>query len=455
MRQFPHNFLWGAATAAYQVEGAASEDGRGLSIWDTFSHTPGKTDNGDTGDVACDMYHRYPADVALMKGLGIKAFRLSISWSRLFPNGDEVREERGFAFYDNLINELLSQGITPYITLYHWDLPQALEDKGGWRSRETVAAFGKYAAAVAEHFGDRVKHFAPINEPWCVAWLGHGLGVHAPGISDRPTAFKVAHHTVIAHATAVNAMRAVRSDLKIGPVLNQANYPADDQSDPNQAHASAILDAVQNRWWMDAIFYGKYPQILVDEFGEEFLDAILPGDMELAQTKNDWLGINYYFDTRVGASDSAKTVEFDNSAFLGLTIDSTPRGDLTDMGWPITPEGLTNMLVRWKNEFGNRVPQIFITENGCAYPDGPDASGKINDLRRISYLDKHLNALLDAIGQGVNLGGYFQWSLLDNFEWSLGYQKRFGIVFVDYESQKRTPKESAYWYSNVIKDNSL
>lgn len=455
MRQLPHNFLWGAATAAYQVEGAASEDGRGLSIWDTFSHTPGKTDNGDTGDVACDMYHRYPADVALMKGLGIKAFRLSISWSRLFPNGDEVREERGFAFYDNLINELLSQGITPYITLYHWDLPQALEDKGGWRSRETVAAFGKYAAAVAEHFGDRVKHFAPINEPWCVAWLGHGLGVHAPGISDRPTAFKVAHHTVIAHATAVNAMRAVRSDLKIGPVLNQANYPADDPSDPNQAHASAILDAVQNRWWMDAIFYGKYPQILVDEFGEEFLDAILPGDMELAQTKNDWLGINYYFDTRVGASDSAKTVEFDNSAFLGLTIDSTPKGDLTDMGWPITPEGLTNMLVRWKNEFGNRVPQIFITENGCAYPDGPDASGKINDLRRISYLDKHLNALLDAIDQGVNLGGYFQWSLLDNFEWSLGYQKRFGIVFVDYETQQRTPKESAHWYSQVIHNNGL
>jgi len=455
MRQFPNNFLWGAATAAYQVEGAASEDGRGLSIWDTFSHTPGKTDNGDTGDVACDMYHRYPADVALMKDLGIKAFRLSISWSRLFPNGDEVREERGFAFYDNLINNLLSQGITPYITLYHWDLPHALEDKGGWRSRETVNAFGKYAAAVAEHFGDRVKHFAPINEPWCVAWLGHGLGVHAPGISDRPTAFKVAHHTVIAHATAVNAMRAVRSDLKIGPVLNQANYPADDPTDPVQAHASAILDAVQNRWWMDAIFYGKYPQILVDEFGEEFLDAILPGDMELAQTKNDWLGINYYFDTRVGASDSAKTVEFDNSAFLGLTIDSTPKGELTDMGWPITPEGLTKMLVRWQEEFGSRLPQVFITENGCAYPDGPDATGKINDQRRISYLDKHLNALLDAIDQGVNLGGYFQWSLLDNFEWSLGYQKRFGIVFVDYATQQRTPKESAHWYSRVISQNGL
>ena len=455
MRNFPTNFLWGAATAAYQVEGAAAEDGRGLSIWDTFSHTPGKTDNGDSGDVACDMFHRYPADIEIMHGLGIKGYRLSISWSRLFPNGDEVREERGFAFYDNLINNLLAQGITPYITLYHWDLPQALEDKGGWRSRETVAAFGKYAAAVAAHFGDRVKHFAPINEPWCVAWLGHGLGVHAPGISDRATAFKVAHHTVIAHATAVNAMRAVRSDLKIGPVLNQANYPADDPSDPVQAHASAILDAVQNRWWMDAIFYGKYPEILVEEFGSEFLDAILPGDMELAQTPNDWLGINYYFDTRVGASDSAKTVEFDNSALLGLTIDSTPVGELTDMGWPITPAGLSGMLVRWHKEFGERLPQIFITENGCAYPDGPDQNGKINDQRRISYLDKHLNALLDAIAQGVNIGGYFQWSLLDNFEWSLGYQKRFGIVHVDYNTQKRTPKESAHWYSEVIKANAL
>ena len=455
MRNFPTNFLWGAATAAYQVEGAAAEDGRGLSIWDTFSHTPGKTDNGDSGDVACDMYHRYPADIEIMHGLGIKGYRLSISWSRLFPNGDEVREERGFAFYDNLINNLLAQGITPYITLYHWDLPQALEDKGGWRSRETVAAFGKYAAAVAAHFGDRVKHFAPINEPWCVAWLGHGLGVHAPGLSDRSTAFKVAHHTVIAHATAVNAMRAVRSDLKIGPVLNQANYPADDPSDPVQAHASAILDAVQNRWWMDAIFYGKYPEILVEEFGSEFLDAILPGDMELAQTPNDWLGINYYFDTRVGASDSAKTVEFDNSALLGLTIDSTPVGELTDMGWPITPAGLSGMLVRWHKEFGERLPQIFITENGCAYPDGPDQNGKINDQRRISYLDKHLNALLDAIAQGVNIGGYFQWSLLDNFEWSLGYQKRFGIVHVDYNTQKRTPKESAHWYSEVIKANAL
>lgn len=455
MRNFPDNFLWGAATAAYQVEGAATEDGRGASIWDTFSHTPGKTELGDTGDIACDMYHRYPTDILMMQGLGLKGFRLSISWSRLFPNGDEVREERGFAFYDKLVNELIASGITPYITLYHWDLPQALEDKGGWRNRDTVTAFGKYAAAVAKHFGDRVKHFAPINEPWCVAWLGHGLGVHAPGISDRSTAFKVAHHTVIAHATAVNAMRAVRDDLKIGPVLNQANYPADDLNNPALVRASQILDAVQNRWWMDAIFYGKYPQILVDEFGDEFLDAILPGDMELAQTKNDWLGLNYYFDTRVGASDEAKPVRHDNSALLGLTIDSTPKGELTDMGWPITPEGLTNLLVRWNKEFKNRLPQIFITENGCAYPDGPDAHGVVNDERRINYLSKHLDAILDAITQGVDVGGYFQWSLLDNFEWSLGYQKRFGIVYVDYGTQQRIPKESAHWYSAVINANGL
>ena len=455
MRNFPEGFLWGAATSAYQVEGAAATDGRGPSIWDTFSHTPGKTDNADTGDVACDMYHRYPSDIALMQELGIKGYRLSLSWSRLFPNGDEVREERGFEFYDNLVNGLIAAGITPSMTLYHWDLPQALEDKGGWRNRETITAFGKYAAAVAEHFGDRIKYFSTLNEPFCVAWLGHGLGVHAPGIADRATAFKVAHHTVLAHATAVNAMRAVRDDLLIAPVLNHANYPADDPADPAQARAADILDAVQNRWWMDAIFHGKYPQILIDEYGDEFLDSILPGDMELAQTKIDWLGVNYYFDTRVGASDSAKAIAFDVSAVLGLTIDSTPSGDLTDMGWPISPSGLSNLLIRWENELGDQLPPIFITENGCAYPDGPDSTGRIRDDRRISYLDQHLNAVLDAISTGVNVAGYFQWSLMDNFEWSLGYAKRFGIIYVDFHTLERTLKDSAHWYANVIKDNSL
>lgn len=458
MTTFPANFLWGAATAAYQVEGAATEDGRGPSIWDTFSHTPGTTLNGDTGDVACDHYHRYPEDIENMKKIGVKAYRLSFSWSRLFPQGDDVREERGFTFYDKLIDSLLAAGITPYVTLYHWDLPQALEDKGGWRSRETIDAFGKYAAAVAEHFGDRVKHFAPINEPWCVAWLGHGLGVHAPGVADRATAFKVAHHTVLAHATAVRSMRAVRSDLKIGPVVNHANYPADDLSDADLVRSSEILDAVQNRWWMDAMFTGTYPQILIDIYGAEVTDPILPGDMELAKIDNDWLGINYYFDTRVGKSDSSKLVQFDNSALLGLVVDSVPvqpAEELTDMGWPITPAGLTSLLVRWTKEFGPAIPPIFITENGCAYGDGPGADGAVHDQRRIDYLRAHLNALAEAISQGVNVGGYFQWSLMDNFEWSLGYAKRFGIIYVDYVTQKRTLKDSALWYSHVIKANSL
>jgi beta-glucosidase len=458
VKKFPDNFLWGAATAAYQVEGGAAEDGRGASIWDTFSHTPGNTLNGDTGDVACDHYHRYPQDIELMKEIGIKVYRLSFSWSRMFPAGDTVREERGFAFYDSLINSLLAAGITPYVTLYHWDLPQALEDKGGWRSRETIDAFAYYAAEVAKHFGDRVKHFAPINEPWCVAWLGHGLGVHAPGVKDRATAFKVAHHTVLAHAAAARAMRAVRSDLKIGPVVNHANYPADDLNDPELVRASEILDAVQNRWWMEAMFDGAYPQILIETYGSEITDAILPGDMELAKIESDWLGINYYFDTRVGKSDSSKPVQFDNSALLGLVVDSVPVQpveELTDMGWPITPAGLTNLLVRWSKQFSGVIPPIFITENGCAYGDGPGADGAVHDQRRIDYLAAHLAAMHDAISQGVVMGGYFQWSLMDNFEWSLGYEKRFGIIHVDYVTQKRTLKDSARWYSGVIAANSL
>lgn len=453
MATFPKDFLWGAATAAYQVEGAANIDGRGPSIWDTFSHAPGNTLNGDTGDVACDHYHRYPEDVALMKKIGLQGYRFSFSWSRLFPNGDLVKNQKGFDFYDKLINEIESAGITPLSTLYHWDLPQTLQDKGGWVNRETVDRFGEYAAAVAQHFGDRIKNIAPINEPWCVAWLGHGLGVHAPGHKDRKEVWAAAHHTVIAHATAMNAMRAVRGDIKIGPVINQANYPADDPSDPYLAHASDLMDAMQNRWWMDAFMRGSYPKVLLEEFGDEILPVIKDGDMELARTKNDWLGINFYFDTRIGKADVANPVQFDPSTVLGLTIDSTPKGELTDMGWPLTPQGLKNLMVRWHKEYGSALPDIYITENGVAYPDGPDANGEIKDERRIRYLQTHLSALSEAIAEGAPVKGYFQWSLLDNFEWSLGYAKRFGIVHVDYATQERRLKDSAKWYSEVIKSN--
>jgi len=461
---FPSDFRWGAATAAYQIEGAAYEDGRGLSIWDTFCKIPGKVHNGESGDIACDHYHRFVEDIALMKSLGLKNYRLSLSWPRLFPNGDEVREERGFAFYDQLINTLLTAGITPLVTLYHWDLPQALEDKGGWVNRATVDAFGKYASAVAEHFGDRVKAFSPINEPWVVAWLGYGIGYHAPGRSSRAEAFAAAHHTVIAHATAANAMRAVRTDLKIGPVLNQGNYIADDPTDANLTHMRDFFDAYHNRFWIDAFFHGRYPAILMEKCGEDLSSVIRPGDMELAQVKNDFLGINYYNDSRVGLAKektetaTSKTLETDDAprdlpALFGFTVDGEYPGEKTDMGWPITPDGLRNLLVRWKTELGDRCPDLYVTENGCAYGDEPGADGQVHDEKRITYLKAHISSIAKAIEQGAPVKGYYQWSFMDNFEWALGYAKRFGLVHVDYKTQKRTPKDSANWYAEVIATN--
>ena len=450
MANFPSDFRWGAATAAYQIEGGAREGGRGLSIWDTFSHTPGKTANGDTGDVACDHYHLWESDIAMMKGLGLKHYRMSLSWSRLFPNGDGVRNEEGFKFYDNLINGLIAAGIQPLVTLYHWDLPQALQEKGGWENREIIEDFGKYAAAVAEHFGDRVKNFSPINEPWCVAWLGYGIGVFAPGFRDRAKAFRVAHHTVMAHATSVKVMKEVRSDLKIGPVINQSNYVPDDGNNPELVYAADVMDAQGNRWWTDAFFHGKYPEVLIKEFGSEVTDAILPGDMELAAINNDFVGLNFYNDQRIGVAEPDAEGWYDISALFGLKINTKHEGELTDMGWPITPHGLKNLLLRWKRELGEHCPDFYITENGCAYPEQPDADGNVKDDRRISYLNKHLNAVAEAIAEGAPVKGYYQWSLMDNYEWAMGYEKRFGIVHVDYATQKRTLKDSAKWYAQVI-----
>ena len=453
MATFPEDFLWGAATSSYQIEGAANEDGRGPSIWDTFCKTPGKVAKGDTGDVANDHYHRYPEDIAIMKELGLQGYRFSFAWPRMFPKGDGVREERGFDFYDRLIDGLLEAGIEPLATLYHWDLPQALQDKGGWVNRDIVHHFADYSTAVVERFGDRVKKFSPINEPWVVAWLGHGIGIHAPGILDRRSAFAAAHHTVLAHAASTNAMRAVRGDILTGPVLNQTNYVADDINDPIQAHAAAIGDAHQNRFWMDAIMHGTYPQILIDTYGDELTSVIKDGDMQAAMVKNDFIGINYYFDNRIGASLGGKPEWHSISGLFDLDIDETPRGPLTDMGWPLTPHGLENLLVRWHKEHGDKLPPLYITENGVAYDDGPDASGHVADQRRIDYLQTHLKAVSNAIAQGSPVKGYYQWSLMDNFEWALGYDKRFGIVHVDFETQKRIIKDSGLWYRDQIKNN--
>ena len=453
MATFPQDFIWGAATSSYQIEGAAKIDGRGPSIWDTFCHTPGKVAKGDTGDVANDHYHRYLEDIAIMKELGLKGYRFSFAWPRMFPNGDAVREERGFAFYDRLIDAILEAGIEPLATLYHWDLPQALQDKGGWENREILKPFAEYSAAVVERFGDRVKKFSPINEPWVVAWLGNGIGIHAPGKHDRKIAFTVAHHTVLAHVASTKAMRAVRSDILTGPVLNQANSVAADPHDPVQKHALAIADAHQNTFWMDAFMKGSYPKILLDEFGDELKPVIQDGDLESATIKNDFIGINYYFDNYIKRSQGGENQWHSIAGLFGLDIDEAAPGPLTDMGWPITPNGLKNLLVRWHKEYGSALPDLYITENGVAYDEGVSADGKCHDQRRIDYLQQHLATVADAIAEGSPVKGYYQWSLMDNFEWALGYDKRFGIVHVDFDTQKRTIKDSGYWYKETIRTN--
>ena len=452
---FPDGFLWGAATASYQVEGAATEDGRGPSIWDTFSHTPGRVLNGDTGDVACDHYHRWPEDLGLLREIGVRAYRFSFAWPRLIPAGTGAREPRGFAFYDRLIDSLLEAGIEPVATLYHWDLPQPLQDAGGWPSRAVLDPFEEYVRAVGEHFGDRVKRFAPINEPWVVSWLGYGTGVHAPGVADLGQAIAAAHHTVVAHNRATRALHEVVPGALVGPVLNQALPDVDDISDPFQVRAAAVQDMNQNLFWMEAILRGRYPDIAYEVYGDRLASVVQPGDLEVQPI--EWLGINFYFNARIGHQlTNPVDQQYDIvGALVGGVPENAPVGPTTDMGWPITPQGIGDLLVRWTREYGDVLPQMFITENGCAYDDGPDADGRVRDTRRIDYLRAHIASIGDAIDRGANVGGYFQWSLLDNFEWALGYAKRFGLVHVDYTTQHRTLKDSAHWYADVIRRNGL
>ncbi len=452
---FPDGFLWGAATASYQVEGAATEDGRGPSIWDTFSHTPGRVLNGDTGDVACDHYHRWPEDLGLLREIGVRAYRFSFAWPRLIPAGTGALEPRGFAFYDRLIDGLLEAGIEPVATLYHWDLPQPLQDAGGWPSRSVLEPFEAYVRAVGEHFGDRVKRFAPINEPWVVSWLGYGTGVHAPGIADIGQAVAAAHHTVVAHNRATRALREVVPGALIGPVLNQALPDVDDISDPFQQRAAAVQDMNQNLFWMESILRGRYPELAYEVYGDHLASVVQPGDLDVQPI--DWLGINFYFNARIGHRlPNPVDQQYDIvGALIGGVPENAPVGPTTDMGWPITPQGIGDLLVRWTREYADLLPQMFITENGCAYDDGPDADGRVRDTRRIDYLRAHLASVGDAIDRGADVGGYFQWSLLDNFEWALGYAKRFGLVHVDYATQRRTLKDSARWYADVIARNAL
>lgn len=448
---FPESFLFGVATSAYQIEGAVDEDGRGRSIWDTFCRVPGAVAGGESGSMADDHYHRWAEDIDLMAGLGVQAYRFSVAWPRLFPDGGTEREPRGFAFYDRLIDSLLARGIEPFLTLYHWDLPQALQDKGGWASREVLARFADYAGAVAEAFGDRVRSFAPINEPWVVAWLGYGLGVHAPGISDVRGAIAAAHHTVVAHARAAEAIRAERPDASVGPVLNQSLPDVDDISDPFQMQAARAFDATMNTFWMEALLRGQYPAEVWDTYGRGLEDVVRDGDLE--PVVNDWLGINYYFNARIGhevpPGHPTRVRVIDEVA--GINAEGRSLGQVTDMGWQVTPQGIGDLVMRWTREYGDDLPPLYITENGMASADVLTPEGAVHDRQRIDYLNDHLLSLRSAIERGADVRGYFQWSFLDNFEWAMGYAKRFGIVHVDYATQRRTAKDSALWYREVIR----
>lgn len=445
--QFPAGFVWGAATASYQVEGAWNEDGKGPSIWDTFSRAPGNVANGDTGDIADDHYHRWQDDVALMKALGLKAYRFSIAWPRVLPEGEGDINERGLDFYDRLVDALCAAGIQPFATLYHWDLPQALQEKGGWGNRAIVDRFTQYTEAVAQRLGDRVKHWITLNEPHVFAYMGHYYGRHAPGLRSLQTANQVAHNALVSHGQAVLVLRGLWPDAQAGITLNLSlSYPASNM--PADRQAARTGDGLLNRWFLDPIFGRGYPEDMLRFYGDA-APAIEPGDMEIIATPVDFLGVNYY-SNRFARSVSADTNPFGVGT---LTADEMIAAgyEVTEMGWPVMPDGLRELLVGLQRQY--HPPAIYITENGAAFADQV-SDGAVHDERRVKYLKEHFEAARRAISEGVPLRGYFVWSLLDNFEWAHGYNKRFGIVFVDYQTQQRIPKDSAMYLQRVIRENA-
>ncbi|MFV0126565.1 GH1 family beta-glucosidase [Streptomyces sp. HMX112] len=462
-RRFPPGFLWGAATAAYQIEGAAAEDGRTPSIWDTFARTPGKVFQGHTGDVAVDHYHRYRDDVKLMAGLGLTAYRFSVSWSRVQPTGRGPAVQRGLDFYRRLVDELLDAGVQPLVTLYHWDLPQELEDAGGWPHRATAERFGEYARLVADALGDRVGRWTTLNEPWCSAFLGYGSGVHAPGHTDPVAALRAAHHLNLGHGLAVRALRAaLPSGAEVGVSLNlhQLRPLAGTAEDLT---AVRRIDAVGNRVWLGPMLDGAYPQdLLEDTAGLTDWSFVRPGDLSAIHQPLDFLGVNYYTPTVVSAVPDGAPVTRDDGHGAGafspwpgaddVAFHQAP-GERTAMGWSVDPSGLYDLLTRLAGE--HPALPLLITENGAAYEDEVAADGSVHDPERIAYLHGHLEAVHRAMTDGADVRGYFLWSLMDNFEWAYGYAKRFGAVHVDYGTLRRTPKSSAHWYARVARSGEL
>ncbi len=429
--QFPPGFTWGTATSAYQIEGAAALDGRAPSVWDTFCRRPGAVVDGGHGDVACDHYHRWAQDLDLMFALGLQAYRFSVAWPRVQPDGSSAWNEQGLAFYDRLVDGILARGMQPHVTLYHWDLPQALQDRGGWAERDTALRFVDYAQGVARRLGDRVRSIVTHNEPWVVATLGHESGIFAPGIKNRRVAMQASHHLLLSHALALPALRAEAPKAELGIVLNLS--PIHAATDKPEDIAKAKLDdGLLRRWYMDPLMHGRYPADVLEHLGAD-APVVASADMKALSTPFDFLGVNYY--TR-------------NFASANPWQPALPPENVTDMGWEVYPQGLTELLLQLKQDYPG-LPPIAITENGAAYPDVVSNS-RVHDTARVDYLRSHIRAVHDAIRDGVDVRGYFVWSFLDNFEWALGYSKRFGIVHVDYATQARTLKDSACWYRDFI-----
>lgn len=459
---FPSDFLFGAATASYQIEGGYAEGGRGPSIWDTFSKTPGRVWNGDTGDVACDHYHRYADDVAAMAEIGLTAYRFSFAWPRIQPDGTGEFNEEGFAFYHRLLDELERHGIEPLATLYHWDLPQALEDAGGWPERATAEAFAVYARRTVEEFKGRIRYWTTFNEPWCTSFLGYGSGAHAPGRSNHADSLAATHHLNLAHGLAYRAIKEVYPESTVSIVLNSHLPRAWNIADPKDVHAAQKIDALANGVFIDPLVKGEYPAILL-ESTKDITDwsFVQPGDLDLVKGTVDLIGVNYYSSHSVRhhegprtdtGEDGHKTTRFscwpgaDDVEFMPLI------GRRTTMGWNVDPSGFHAHLMRISRAFD--VP-IIVTENGASWPDEVDDDGRIRDIDRYTYYHDHLAALLRARSEGADIRGYMAWSLMDNFEWGYGYSKRFGMMRVDYDSLRRTWKDSAYWYRETIRNRSI
>lgn len=431
------DFVFGVATASYQIEGSVDVDGRGESIWDRFSHTPGAIKDGATGDVACDHYRLWREDVALIHDLGMDAYRFSIAWPRVFPDGMGSVNAPGLDFYDRLVDELLAAGIAPYPTLYHWDLPQALEDKGGWTNRATAEAFAAYAGIVADRLGDRVRRWGTINEPWCVAELGYRHGVHAPGRREPQAALDASHHVLLAHGLGMQAVRAASGDALVGFACN-VDVQQPRSTHPRDVAAARLEDAYRNRWWLDPVFLGAYPEDGVAARGWDQA-VVLDGDLDVISAPMDYLGINYYSRSIVGADG------LDDADRRDPVSATLPK---TTMGWEIYPDGLRDLLIRFHHEYD--LPDVFVTENGVALPDQL-VDDSIHDPGRIEYLLTHFEATAEAVAAGVPVKGFFIWTLMDNFEWGEGLTQRFGVVWTNYDDQRRVVKDSGHWLASHLR----